>query len=628
LNNKPNNNMKYIKGSTINNRNVLACDINILAGEMVNTMTGTTYYVNGVLVDKPMPGYNTYTIGSVEFELHPNIGCVILLSSESSIASELEIKSKELFELVAVKFNKRPKLSPGMKGTTQYIYIDENRESNAAHIVYCVDVAATPSPNSRGVFTWYIYTMVGLNKSPLYIPFLTGLSIPREEKQLSLCTVLYDGMSALNLPNGYKSPNFPLYSDYSNYSKGIICDKPIIVDVYAGINIEIAKNFVDIKSTDQFGKLGTVMDNIYWIRWENVKPRKSSNDIISWVDQIKLAAQQELPYYDNVDVKSADDTDTGMSVNTDNMDATADIDTKYNISDGKNSDKFDDYKCFITGIPIYQDCYVLDIYQQEIDEQIDIKDLDTALSAGAKLYQEPVVVQESKKKTKVLGGKAQNAKGKRGKKLQATKKVKKTSSRRRESDSENSDNDTGITFESKEDNSDDDEADEVDDTSNLEEKKTSRVINGVSVNVKKLPKKKGGDAVETVKITQTIIHKEPVHILVSPFAMHYIDKTFTAAGLLEKLTRSKAIIYRTFCPRTCKDVINSLPDEVGQTYKNALHAFNKSANMKTVNGWTYLKATDQTREYNLVSSVGMMDVLQPATGKVLCINADKYSRFM
>jgi hypothetical protein len=99
-----------------------------------------------------------------------------------------------------------------------------------------------------------------------------------------------------------------------------------------GIRHEIASHFTTIPEFNrEISNL--VSDPIYWIKWENVKPRALIKCHIPWEDQVKNAS---LKYYNDYN----------------------DEDNNMNPRDNAINEN---YVCFITGIPIYEDCYVFDI---------------------------------------------------------------------------------------------------------------------------------------------------------------------------------------------------------------------------------------------------------------------------
>lgn len=604
--------MKYIRATVPVNDANLTTDCNTIAGEMVNTMTGITYYVNGVLVDKPMPGYNTYTIDNIEFEVHPNMGCVMLLMNNTSIAPYLISQCSRMFDAIFTKFNKKAKIPVGMSGTTQYLCIDENAETKISDIKYFTDQAIQKA-GSQYHFVWFIYNYTALDLSPLYVPYFTTTNGGSEYRRLSLSSIIYDDTNITELDNGYKGPDFPLLNKYSVYKKNLVCERPINVHYIYGIAKEIAKNFMQVDLKNSYYRKMT--DNIFWLKWDNVKPRKQYSACIPWPEQIELCKQQELPYYDTVSIANTSD------------DISKNLETKEEIDKSTDPNE-QDYRCFMTNIPIYEDCYVFDIYRQHIVEEIEVKDLDKYIKNGYTEYDKKEVVSAKKKKNAVIGTKAQNAKGKRGKKL--TKKNTKSRKPKRNRNRNNSDEDN--------DNNNDNNSDNNSDNDNADNNGEDKSDNENDNTGGSLEEKKTAASTKNNKIyvDKAVNHKQPIHILISPYAMHCMNERLNGADIFKKFTDSEIIVYRTFCPRTCKQVINSLkePDDsnmhfcssVTDAYKNALHAFNEYINC--VNVYNY-ESQYNGKTYSLFSKINMSHLLSGNNNKVLCLMdaVDWYSSY-
>jgi hypothetical protein len=336
---------------------------------------------------------------------------------------------------------------------------------------------------------------------------------------MSLSSIIYAEKNIFLLPHGYRSPDFPLAEDYVSVKNKLINTKLIRCDPKSGIHGEILSNFTTINDNPydhsyvgsrQLKSWKKINDNIFWIKWDNVRPRKKIDCALPWQEQIKRG---NLPIY-------------GFDDET-NDESPSKLDKKLNKT---IKFKNEDYRCFVTNAPIYEDCYIIDIYKQQIIESVPVDELDEALLNGAKIYTEPV--EENK-----------NTRRRRGQNIRST---------------------------------------------------------------KVLPKKKNIVDRKFVKIIRMIYPKEPVHILISPYAAHYLD----AIKQFELTTMSKVIIYRTFCPRTCKDVIDSL--EQDELYKKTLHAFNKGFEATCV---TY-KSVMSDVSYQLFENMTTLDFLYANDGVI------------
>jgi hypothetical protein len=481
--------MKIIKGLNTDSRN----EINRIVTEMINIETGITYFdQHGQLLEHCKPSHNMYVIESVEYDIHPNIGIVILLQNQIKPISIHDIENAHIAKRSLLRHQKNMSLdlSIGQNPTTQYICVTElltpNNE-NPSIQYHKNETTSVYNTQGNQNFSWYVYTQGSLKFSPFYIPYITSAGKP-EHQLLSLSTIVYDNNNILLLDNMFRSPNVPSIKDYTIYLTNRIYDSSIYIDFMTGILSEIVSNFINI--TNAFN---TISFDIFWIRWENVKPIKLKNCAMTWQDQVK---QGVLEFYSEKD--------------------RLDDDTVYN----------EDYTCFMSGIPIYEDCYVFDIYEQTIQEIISIKDLQVALDNGAILHQPPV-----------------------------------------------------------------------------------KPVKNIDITKSRAIKKGRTNMEQFVTISKIIKYDKPVHILISPYTMHCLDYINNGAQLFEQQTQTKIIVYRTFCPRLCKTVIDSLPKS--KLYRDILHAFNHSIHVKynNINMHNYFTTTYNNTVYNIVKYIEFSNII-------------------
>jgi hypothetical protein len=502
--------MKYLRATVDGDTNINGhelLNIDRIVGEMINIDSGITYYDDYVYINKGKPGHNTYIINEVGYEVHPNIGVVYIFDKNNNISISDIINTHRNKRFLLNNKQQLPTTS-GIIPTTQYVCVTSETEICLINYVKNAQIKHFDIKSEYN-FTWYIYTDLGIiNNSSWYIPFINGKNVSQSVQLLSLSTIVLDYDTCFNLPNGHCSPNLPLIEDYSLYKSGYIYNKPIYLNCMYGIRHEIASHFTKIPEFNrEISNL--VSDPIYWIKWENVKPRALIKCHIPWEDQVKNAS---LKYYNDYN----------------------DEDNNMNPRDNAINEN---YVCFITGIPIYEDCYVFDIYEQYVIEDINVDDLDNAIALGAKLYIEKDFV-PVKNKYELRG---------------RSKKVKKNVK------------------------------------TNIVDKKVGLDISGTpneneDINkliVEVMPKRKGQKKSDKyTKIVRIKQHDEPIHILISPYAMHV--KLFGDISLYQyfkNTTMSKIIMYRTFCPRLCIDVINTLPGNV--LYHDILNALNHGFSINT-----------------------------------------------
>lgn len=423
--------------------------------EMINVETGITYFdIDGVRMPKSKPGHNTYIIDSVSYEVHPNIGVVYVFQGTNSDIMLKMIQSKVL-ELKNAYFRETGigmTACSGIAPTTQYICITDSSNSAPTQKISYLRTTISTQPRSD-VFTWYIYTNTQyMHNSPLYVPEFNSANVTQEKQLLSLSTIIMDLVNAMTLEDNYRSPDLPPIESYTQYARGFLSKLPIHINMYYGIHWELARNFNP--ALTKMNWVSSINQNVYWLKWEDVNPNYTVNCNVKWNDQVKNQAMK--PYDKAISRKNACNVD---------------------------------HRCIMTGIPIYEDCYVFDIYSQTVTKTIPVDELDAAIANGACLH------------------------------------TPSTSSRR------------------------------------------------------KKPLKK--NAPKTVDINCTIKHKKPLRVLVSPYAVHLCKYQHNCITTFELLTNSSVIVYRSFCPRLCIDIIDNLNGS--DAYKAILSAINISFKIDPVN---------------------------------------------
>ena len=330
--------MKYIKANPQYNH------IKVIVGEMINIMHGSNYFINGVLQSKPKKT-NVYVIKSVEYTIQPNMG-VVYITGPINLTLDM-FKSAMTSMLVESKLDSG--ISINVFGSTQYISITQDVRFNYS-MELCMDTNIFNIMNkdyANSVFKWFIYD-INNSCSPLYIPNLTDIPYSEKFQQylilLSLSSIIYDCINVYNIPHNTLMCDYPSIDLYAN--KSSICSNIITISLRSNIDVEIAKHFTTL---DKKILHWLINSPIYWLKWDG-------------------------------DVKNA------------NFDHIVNNDCNY-LQTYISSD----YRCILTNVKIYDDCYIFDIYQQEITELIPSKDLPAALAAGAQKSQIPTKKLVSKK---------------------------------------------------------------------------------------------------------------------------------------------------------------------------------------------------------------------------------------
>jgi hypothetical protein len=476
-------------------------DLERIAGEMINISLCSTYYEDGILLDNPKLSHNSYLIDSVEYEIHPNCGLVIFRVPDNSYMHTLiEPKFREMMVKLGNKFGMK-KAGTGISGTTQYMMI-ENKTAALGHVdIQIVGGAGRRFFENFPASANFIWCIVENDDASEHLP-VAGYShknFPQVEKLLSLSSIIYDANDTFNLPDGDRSPDFPSITSYNSYKKGLIFDKKITYSANVGLTVEIAKIYGIANYTKYIENkcyelpLTVVSRPIRYVKWKNIRPHTSFEGALSWIEQINKGSLDE-------DINCETDDDIRLQ---------------------KKSEKNEIQRCYITGCPIYEDCYVFDIYERKIIEYIPAADI--------KKYPDATIIVDEPLENKTAPESDNTTRGRgRGR---------------------------GIS-------------------------RKKRGASTVVPAVKKPVIRRGakGPAPNLIKISRVIEYDTPRCILVSPFYVHcasYDDQI----SEFENKTNTKVLVYRTFSPTTLEAVINA--SNASELHKKILNSIN--CGCKTLN---------------------------------------------
>jgi hypothetical protein len=582
--------MKYFKTNGSQ-----AVDIDKIAGEAINIAYGKNYYVDGKenpYVDLKKP-YTVYTIDSVEYEIHPNVGIIFILapiSSTPGIKDRIRQKIEQFERDLITKYG-MVKPPVGIPGTTQYLAIEDvgnTGNTGIPNIVFAPNVRGISHVSQGARFSWNIVGDV----SDLSLKDLPVRSAERDTLILSLSSIIYDTMDTFTLPDGYLSPDYPSSLETTAYKKDLFISEPIIMTPVHGLVYEIARAFnlehwKNRKEKKIYGHVSFPKSHpLNWIKWDDVKPIVRNDNVLDFVEQIKDA----LDYDSNL----ADESDV--------------------------QDKNADHTCFVTGIPLYDDIYVFDVYQQIIETFVDTNDLanfpgaeiiptgntaDNMANSNSTTQTDGKTAnagnnnvdnngdssnddEESDEERIVLGDdepwadymarkKAARKKAaeKRKKKAAAVRAAARAAKKATETASKNISKGkvkakkTAVDVDRKKNKAD--EADSADSKNDVNS------ANNKSLAVK-MPIKRGqSQPVELVKIRRVLQFDTPKHLLISPYFIHCMNLK-NPIELFERMTKTKVLVFRTKVPRDIHNVIDLM--NTTTLRKKVLHNLADCANIK------------------------------------------------
>lgn len=383
--------MKYFKASDKNQLVAFRNDISDIVMEMINISTNIQYFVDGKLVENPTSGYNTYETDHVDYEYCPCEGHVYLFSDEKPhtnayLYRTIKEKYDRYMEEIANKFKEYPVIEVGYTGTTRYtLVINDNTNFNKI----AININQNKILKNNDSFQWYVHYMASTDE--FYIPGIIYNKDPYYRMD-SLATIIYDAKNIYNLENAYRGPEYPLITDtYLYKNKCIVKDLIDISILYSRFTIlcQFMKNPC-MKTLNYASPDITRYQNsqhykskaIYYIKWEDVYQRKLTSIKLLYGSDLS-----KLPYH--MSYRRAESL--GLIAGSRNTKHLSDDKTKNKTEDktkNKTEDKNDektedknedidniDYYCAFTRLPIYEDCYVIDIYKHRQIVLVEEKDV-------------------------------------------------------------------------------------------------------------------------------------------------------------------------------------------------------------------------------------------------------------
>jgi hypothetical protein len=473
-------------------------DLEAIVGEMINITYGMTIYENSKLLENFKKNHNEYVINDVSYNIHPNIGMVFLLSNIDIDITAIVSTFNYMTTAIRNKIDTL-NLEVGSVDNRNNLLIVDSYKNPYSYISIEYNKVLTKSINLlTNKFTWYVFNKEYINNLPII-----GWNAAESNYNIySLSSIIYDGINCFKFKNGYKSPDYPSVRDCYIYDKGFIYDKVIQFNVDSGPLLEIANYYNKLNKNIRYNN--KIKDhNLYYAMWEQLIIYENTNSLVPWYKQIKLGLLDGI-------------RDNNKTIN------------EYTINNKI-------YKCFITGIPIYEDCYVFDVVSIIIEKIVHVNDL---VNYSKYKVISNVVTQDEINElkysnttyTEITDIKADTKAGaKAGAKA---KKIKKNSK---------------LINDNKTDN-------EIDNKDNKTDNETRHYV----------------------KINYQHVFTTPKCLLISTFYVHFSNHNlypFDPIKYFEKLTQTKILVYRSYCPTKIQQVIESL--DTTPLHKKILNELNE-----------------------------------------------------
>lgn len=471
-----------------------------IAGEIVNITYGITYFDKGVLLKKPKTRHNTYDIDGVEYDIVPTLGYVIFISNEKLVDNFKSHVTSAFYEMcreVTIEFGTSElKLPTGLSGTTQYLLtMKQNGMHGPGNVTFVPNryTEETLEPNTD--FVWS-FCLVGAEKGIGEDMPITSNGTINTNLIASVSTIVVDTLGVMAVPDEYRHINYPTHADFKITQTGHLIYESFVYSHYFGLHKHMATLF-GYKNDPNDNTVGIISKRIRYVKWE---------DLIEHL-------------YTNIN----NDIDPIIQIKKGLFDREHDKDLVHSV-----------FKCGMTGQPLFEDCYVFDIYRQRYELVIPIEDLGKYPDAQIVEVKKDLNPEENKvdeTDTKKKKGKAKTKAKTKGKKV-SDKKV-----------------------------------------SGKKGKKDKTADQPVDQPVDQ-PSDKTSDTPKFVTIQYYKNYNKPKCILISPYYLHCTNILNTVKQF-ENQTGTNVLVYRTFCPRTLDSVIDSI--DMPDVNKHILKCLNKSA---------------------------------------------------
>ena len=514
-------------------------DIESIVGEMINITYGMTIYKDNKLLSEFKKNHNEYIINDVSYNIQPNIGLVFLLTNKDITETAITNKFYDMSGRIMNKIE-LSKIEVGTIDTGNNLLITDPSVNPYISIGFQFNRPLNETTKHLLLYriTWFIYSMELVNSLPI---IGWNSKYNKTNNIYSLSSIIYDDLNYFKLINNYKSPDYPSIKDCESYDKGLIHDNSIIFNLESGPLLEIVK-ICKPAEIEKIYATRSFKGDLYYAKWEQLVIYENNNDLIPWYKQLELGLLENVK-----DVK------------------TNELESLKVLNGESNTKK---YKCFITGVPIYEDCYVFDICSIMIEEIIESCDLHKYPGAHviSDVSQQDINTRNSNTKFKsVKGVKTKKAKANTNTKLDKNKSKANPNAKAKPNATATTTTTTTQT------------------ENNLEHVEETK---------------------QYIKIKYKRIFDTPKCILVSPFYVHFLDKKYSYTNIakeFENKTNTKILVYRSYCPTTTDQIIASL--NTTELHKKILKEMDKEM---IVNGSQIKTASCQFNHNSLTTT----DLLQ------------------
>jgi len=374
----------------------------IIAGEIVNIETNKEYYINGVLNKNVniKKDYNSYIINDNEYSYNMNKGYIYLYGSDEIQKFEIYDNFLKILNDLINEFYDNLK-----ENKISNFYINNTNGNNILEIKKISKMKRNinfeeEKRNYNFDYEWIIkFHNINYDDKSIYNSNASRLEfIPLNNNNLgyaniySLNTIIFDNISLFNFKNEARFINYPNLKDFKILNNIEIIDNVYVYEFHTNILLEISKRFVNIDKQ----KFYDCKMNIYYINYNNLNliNNKTVYTSKNWLEEItyylenKIIDEVKSDEVKNDEIKSDEiksdeiksdeiksDEIKSDEIKNDEVKSNEVINdrkqkliekykfVKKNINIDGNPINYNNLKCYFTGIPLYDQVYVFDIYK-------------------------------------------------------------------------------------------------------------------------------------------------------------------------------------------------------------------------------------------------------------------------
>jgi hypothetical protein len=372
----------------------------ILAGEIVNMETNKEYYING-MINKNLDikkDYNSYIINNNEYNYYMKKGYIHIYNHSYDYRKQFEIiiDNDTLYDVIIQFYHNidnvytKTKFNNTKNDILDLVYINKFKRT--------INNYRKRTFENSSKFKDYVWTIYenninedGDSRRNYYIPVSDYTYISYSHIN-SLNSIIIDNSDLFNIKNELRFPNFPKLKDYKILDNVEIIPNVYIYNYNTNILLEIVKRFLHIENELNLLKFVDCSRNVYYIDFNNIRniyntiTHKSNN----WLKEIKNYLckiydnnlinqnaqsenkQSENKQSENIENKQSENkqSENKQSENkqSENIEMIKkEIAKKYYfkkkkvINENNLTNNF--LKCYFTGVPLYNEVYVFDIYK-------------------------------------------------------------------------------------------------------------------------------------------------------------------------------------------------------------------------------------------------------------------------